>query len=61
MTRLAAAQGFMGPFLHDGAASVAPHPPWHCAADFTAIECRVDPSAVEALLDAVRQDSPEVN
>ncbi|MBP0621164.1 acetoacetate decarboxylase family protein [Cupriavidus consociatus] len=50
MTRFAAAQGFMGPFSYDGGASIAPYPPWHYAADFTTIECWVDPASIEALL-----------
>ncbi|UJW83128.1 acetoacetate decarboxylase family protein [Hydrogenophaga sp. SL48] len=50
MTRFATAQGFMGPFSRDGAASIAPTPPWHYSADFSTIECWVDPAAVEALL-----------
>ncbi len=50
MTRLGVAQGFMGPFSHDGQASIAPNPPWHYAADFITVECWVEPSAIEALL-----------
>ncbi|EOC0263880.1 acetoacetate decarboxylase family protein [Cronobacter dublinensis] len=50
MTRFAKAQGFMGPFSHDGQASIAPTPPWHYAADFITIETWVDPAAIEALL-----------
>lgn len=50
MTRFAAAQSFMGPFSHDGRASIAPHPPWHYAADFVTVEYWAEPSAIEALL-----------
>lgn len=50
MTRFAASQGFMGPFSHDGRASVAPNPPWHYAADFITVECWAEPSAIEAPL-----------
>jgi acetoacetate decarboxylase len=50
MTRFAASQGFMGPFSHDGMASIAPNPPWHYAADFITVECWTEPSAIEALL-----------
>lgn len=50
MTHFTAAQGFMGPFSHDGRASIAPNPPWHYAADFITIECWAEPTAVEALL-----------
>jgi acetoacetate decarboxylase len=50
MTRFAASQGFMGPFSHDGQASIAPTPPWHYAADFITVECRVPPASIEALL-----------
>ncbi|MBU9480768.1 acetoacetate decarboxylase family protein [Burkholderia multivorans] len=50
MTRFATSQGFMGPFSHDGMASIAPTPPWHYAADFVTVECWVEPSAVEAFL-----------
>lgn len=49
MTRFATAKGFMGPFSRDGAASIAPTPPWYYSADFSTIECWVDPP-VEALL-----------
>lgn len=50
MTRFAGSQGFMGPFSHDGMASIAPTPPWHYAADFTTVECWAEPTAIESLL-----------
>ena len=50
MTRFAASQGFMGPFSHNGMASIAPTPPWHYAADFITVECWAEPSSIEALL-----------
>ena len=50
MTRFAKAQGFMGPFSAGGAASIAPAPPWHYAADFTTIEARTNPETIAGLL-----------
>ncbi|MFJ2441500.1 MULTISPECIES: acetoacetate decarboxylase family protein [unclassified Streptomyces] len=50
MSRLGTAQGFMGPFSANGAASIAPRPPWHYAADFVTIEAWADPAVIEALL-----------
>ncbi|MEN0135504.1 MAG: acetoacetate decarboxylase family protein [Rhodococcus sp. (in: high G+C Gram-positive bacteria)] len=50
MTQFAKARGFMGPFSANGAASIAPTPPWHYAADFTTIEARTDPDSIAGLL-----------